>query len=179
MTENDVKNEYFEWLYNLACRVNRPGAISFRKLLMYLHNTEFTYSIPMDENRALNGIELRWYFCRDELRYEPALDYLTGPCSVLEMMIALSFKCEEFMDDPDIGDRFAQWFWHMIVSLGLGGMDDQSFKKSKVRESVTRFLDRDYDPNGKGGLFTIEHCNRDLRDVEIWHQMCWYLDEYY
>ena len=179
MTQNEVKNEYFEWLHNLVCVTNRPNVISFRKLLMYLHGVEFRYSIPMDENRASDGISLRWRFVYDNGYPDIYLEYLAAPCSVLEMMIALAFKCEGFMDDPSIGDRFSQWFWHMVVSLGLGGMDDISFNKRVVRESIIRFLDHDYAPDGRGGLFTIPNYDRDLRHVEIWHQMCWYLDEYY
>ena len=179
MNRDELKNEYFEWLYDLVCKNRYSDGISFRKLLMYLHGVEFVYLIDMDENRALDGIALRWQFiCKKDYVTE-ALDDLVGPCSVLEMMIALCFKCEGFMDDPAIGDRFSQWFWHMIVSLGLGGMNDDMFNKRKVGMSIRRFLDRNYEPNGKGGLFTIRNCDRDLRDVEIWHQMCWYLDEYY
>ena len=179
MTRDEIKNEYFEWLYGLVCKNDYYKNISFRKLLMYLHNTEFRYSIPMDENRASDGIGLRWRFVCDKDYFNDVMDDLEGPCSVLEMMIALAFKCELFMDDPSIGDRFSQWFWHMIVSLGLGTMEDQSFNKREVEESINRFLDRDYEPDGRGGLFTIKNCDRDLRKVEIWHQMCWYLDEYY
>lgn len=179
MTKNDIKNGYFEWLYNLVCKSRYPDDPGFRKLLMYLHGEEFTYVIDMDENRASDGVSLRWqYVCEHDYPID-MLDELDGPCSVLEMMIALCFKCEGIMDDPDIGDRFTQWFWHMIVSLGLGGMDDKSFNKRKVEGSISRFLDRNYEPDGKGGLFTIRNCDRDLRYVEIWHQMCWYLNEYY
>ena len=80
------------------------------------------------------------------------------------------------MDDPDLGDRTSQWFWRMIVSLGLGSMVDERFDISMVHDVVERFLNREYEPNGKGGLFTIRHCEYDLRDVEIWYQLCWYLD---
>lgn len=179
MTKNDVKNEYFEWLYDLVCKNRYSDDTTFRKLIMYLHGTEFTFILSMDENRALDGEALRWqYICEKD--YSPdLLEDLDGPCSVLEMMIALCFKCEGFMDDPAIGDRFTQWFWHMIVSLGLGAMDDRSFNKRKVGESIKRFLDRRYEPDGQGGLFTIRNCDTDLRRIEIWHQMCWYLDEYY
>lgn len=179
MTKNDVRNEYFEWLYDLVCKNRYSENNSFRKLLMYLHGVEFIYIIDMDANRASDGVSLRWqYVCKHNYP-EDILDALDGPCSVLEMMIALCFKCEGIMDDPAIGDRFAQWFWHMIVSLGLGGMNDISFNKRKAEAAVNRFLGRNYDPDGKGGLFTIRNCDRDLRYVEIWHQMCWYLNEYY
>ena len=81
------------------------------------------------------------------------------------------------MDDPDYGDRTGQWFWNMIVSLGLGSMDDRNFVKNYVDDVIFRFINRDYEPNGQGSLFTLEHPARDLRYVEIWSQAMWYLDE--
>ena len=55
-------------------------------------------------------------------------------------------------------------------------MDDTRFDRPYVNSVVKKFLKRDYEPNGQGGLFTIKKCRDDLRDVEIWYQMCWYLD---
>ena len=104
--------------------------------------------------------------------------YLGGPCTVLEMMVALAVRCEEdMMDDPDYGDRTSQWFWNMVVSLGLGGMTDRVYDYERVEMVIQRFLNRDYEPNGKGGLFTLRHAPFDARKVDIWHQLCWYLDE--
>jgi hypothetical protein len=92
------------------------------------------------------------------------------------MMVALAIECEvTIMDDPNIGDRTGQWFWGMIVNLGLGSMTDYKFDDIYVEGVVRRFLDREYEPNGKGGLFTVKNCRYDLRTVEIWNQMCWYL----
>lgn len=143
---------------------------------MRLHDTRFVYSIPRDENRARDGIDLRYRFAL--LHDTPSLvQYLEGPCSVLEMMIALAIRCEEnIMDDPKVGDRTGQWFWGMIVNLGLGAMTDNRFDRQFVDEVVQRFLDRDYEPNGKGGLFTVRNCKYDLRTVEIWYQLNYYLD---
>jgi hypothetical protein len=105
------------------------------------------------------------------------IDILRGPCSVFEMMIALAIRCEEnIMDDPSKGDRTGQWFWGMITNLGLGSMMDHRFNKIFVDDTIKRFLDRDYEPDGKGGLFRIRNTNKDLRTVEIWYQLCWYLD---
>ena len=95
------------------------------------------------------------------------------------MMVALAFKVEEqFMDDDDYGNRTGQWFWNMIASLGLGTMNDNDFDEGYVRRVIYRFLDREYESNGKGGLFTIENCRCDLRDMEIWSQFMWYLDDF-
>ena len=172
-----INSDYFAWMYERMCGDRFSRRVSFRKLLSYLHNTEFKYLLPMDENRAEDGTYLRYLFALDYTSVSRADEYLDGPCSVLEMMVALSLCCEEdYMDDPDVGNRTGQWFWGMIVNLGLGSMIDSRFDRRIVDEVVGRFLDREYEPNGKGGLFTIRRCDRDLRDVEIWHQMCWYLD---
>lgn len=178
MTQYKINNDYFEWLFNLVCgdRYSRDY-ITYEKLLRYLHDTEFRYSIPKDKNRAGDGIDLRYRFA---IRYSDSQDatlYLKGPCSVLEMMIALAIRCEEnIMDDAQIGDRTGQWFWQMVANLGLGSMDDNRFDIQLVEDVIERFLDREYEPDGKGGLFTVRHCEYDLRDVEIWYQLCWYLD---
>ena len=37
-------------------------------------------------------------------------------------------------------------------------------------------MNREYEPNGKGGLFTIRGCEEDLTEVEIWYQLNWYLN---
>lgn len=170
------EREYFDWMQNLVCGKRYSDGVTYVKLLRYLHDTEFVYSIPRDENRASDGINLRFRFCH-EVGYDDSRVDCNIPCSVLEMMIALAVRCEEdIMNDPAIGDRTAQWFWGMIVSLGLGGETDSRFCMDYVDEVVDRFLNRDYKSNGKGGLFTIKNCQEDLRDVEIWYQMCWYLD---
>lgn len=168
-------NEYFNWLTNLACGARYSDLVSYDKLLTYLHQTEFRYLLPMDENMAEHGISLRYQFALDQ-GYDDVPECLYGPCSVLEMMLALSFKCEQLMDDTDIGDRTRQWFWNMIGSLGLGGMRDDIFDRRYVKDTIERFLDRQYEPDGRGGLFTIRNCKDDLREVEIWHQCCWYLN---
>ena len=37
-------------------------------------------------------------------------------------------------------------------------------------------MNREYDSDGKGGLFTVKQSKYDMRTVEIWWQMNWYLD---
>ena len=180
MTGARITNDYFAWLCNLVCEDRFAKAVSFDRLLAHLHDTVFRYSIPRDRNRAEDGIELRYRFSLVyDNGYSPdyIVDILDGPCSVLEMMIALATRCEEdYMDNPHLGNRTSQWFWGMVVSLGLGSMSDSRYDERLVDDILDRFLDRDYAPNGKGGLFTIRNCDRDLRDVEIWYQLCWYLD---
>lgn len=172
MTFKDrINSEYFEWMYDLVCHDRYSDEITYRKLLMCLHSIEFIFVLPMDENRAVDGVSLRYRFALWQDQEELA-DYLDGPCSVLEMMIALALRCEEsIMDDLEVGERTGQWFWDMIVSLGLGSESDDRFNKRYVEDVIGHFLYREYEPDGRGGLFTIRNSRRDLRDIEIWLQM--------
>ena len=173
---NTINIEYFEWLLDLVCRTKSKNM--YTKLLMRLHNTEFRFSIRRDRNRAEDGEELRYRFAIvHDYDVPTTVADLYKPCSVLEMMIGLAIRCEEqIMDDTHYGDRTGQWFWNMIVNMGLGPMTDEMYDDDYVRMVLDRFLDRDYSPDGKGGLFRIRDCDVDLRTVEIWRQLLWYLN---
>ena len=54
-------------------------------------------------------------------------------------------------------------------------MSDNLFDRNKAKERIMIFLNREYLPNGKGGLFYIKDCDQDLRNIEIWVQLNWYL----
>ena len=176
MTLKDrINDEYFEYLCELIDAKRYARSVSYRKLLMRLHDIEFVYFIPYDDNRADDGIQLRRKFAlmRDDMSL---INYISGPCSVLEMMVALAVRCETIMDDTCYGERTGQWFWGMINNLGLGSMIDSRFNTHEVDAIVDRFLNREYDRNGRGGLFTVKNCERDMRKVEIWGQLNWYLN---
>lgn len=176
MIRDRINIEYFTWMCDILCENRFAEQVSYDSLLRYLHDTDFRCVMEEDENRAEDGISLRYRFAY-ETNWDGAEEYIGGPCSVLEMMLALAIYCEEsIMDDPNIGDRTGQWFWDMVVNLGLGGMTDDHFDEYYVEEVVERFLDRKYEPNGKGGLFLLRNCDCDLRYVEIRNQLYWYLD---
>lgn len=58
MTEKELNNEYFEWMCQLVCNERYSRGLSYQKLLGHLHNIDFQYVIPMDSNRAEDGIDL-------------------------------------------------------------------------------------------------------------------------
>lgn len=178
MNQHEVEEEYFGWLYEMVTGRRFAKCISYRKLMRYLHDTPFRWSIPKDRNRAEDGIGLRRRYALYSGFEGDYFDvYLDRPCSVLEMMIALAIRCEEtIMDDPLKGDRTGQWFWGMLTSLGLASMNNNAFDIEYVEAVIQRFLDRDYRPDGVGGLFTVRGCRFDLRETEIWIQMLWFLD---
>lgn len=174
---DELKKRYFNWMYGKVIECHRA---SYRKLLHQLHETPFTYILPMDGNREQDGIDLRYRFGHavgvSDLEIVNALD--VHACSVLEMMVALAIHCEEdVMDDPDAGNRTSKWFMEMIGNLGLLGMDDTHYNKEYVDRRIDIFLKRRYSPDGTGGLFHLKKCHEDLRNVQIWYQMNWYLNE--
>lgn len=178
MANKRIRDAYFNWIYDLVCGKRYSKETSYKKLLQHLHDIEFYWINQRDSDRAEDGIDLRYRFCQIhgiDIRDVDGLD--DYPCSVLEMMVALAIRCEEsIMDNIDIGDRTGQWFWGMIVSLGLGAMMDSRYDEEHVYFIIDNFLRRDYSPDGRGGLFTIVDCEDDLRNVSIWCQLCWYLD---
>lgn len=179
MTRRDIKTAYLDWMVDIVCKNRYEGNNSFRKLLEHLHSIEFTYRMLSDGDRARDGVSLRRRFALSipDIPYDWIIDCLDKPCSVLEMILALAIRCEEdIMNNPQVGDRTGQWFWKMITNMGLGGMTDRLYDKNYVDEVVTCFLERKYDPDGRGGLFRIQDSECDIRKISIWVQMCYYLD---
>lgn len=179
MKTKSIEKQYFDWLYSIVCEGRYSKERTFYKLFNMLHDFEFTYIIPNDANRADDGKKLRRRFANDVLNDRELEHKILGPCSVLEMMIALALRCEEtIMDDPAYGNRTKEWFWQMITNLELGGLHDGNFDVHHVEGVVARFLNRDIEPDGRGGLFIVQNCEYDLRDMEIWNQLLRYLDNF-
>lgn len=180
MTKNELKHAYFDWMCQLVYDDRYLKRLSYRKLLTRLNEIDFNWVIPMDADRAADGTDLRYRFGYENSYEGPVIANCLDdrPCSVLEMMIALAVRCEEhIMENTDEGDRTGQWFWNMIVSLGLGTMTDDRYDERFVDMAIDQFMYRKYASNGEGSLFTVHDPNRDMRSINIWYQMCLYLDE--
>lgn len=178
MTKNELNREYFRWMCQLV-EDKRHRWESYKVLLNHLHNIDYSYDIPMDGNRAEDGIDLRYQFALEagvDRRIVAA--YLDDRnCTVLEMLVALAQRCEvQIMGEPG-SYQIGRWFWGMLQNLGLGGMRNERFDIDVVDMVVDKFMRRAYDRNGRGGLFTIEGCREDLRNVEVWYQLNWYLND--
>lgn len=179
MNRSELTKRYFEWMYRLVCTDRKQRSVSYLRLLHFLNDIPFEYTIPMDSNRAEDGINLRYQFGQENSLPDSLVGtYLDDhDCSVLEMMVALAIRCERYtMDDPALGDRTGDWFWSMVSSLGLSSMNDDNFDSEYVNQVIRRFLSRRYERNGNGGLFIIRNRTVDVRSIEIWYQMCMYLE---
>lgn len=191
MKLSEVKNDYFEWLCdNIGVSIydnEKDMENTYIFLVSKLHSIDFYYLVKNDDNRAEDGYKLREEYC-DELanynfiRSNLFLSYLQGPCSVFEMMVALSIRIAEDVIFDDEYDA-SYWFWKMIENLDLEEYTDEDYYELNgdyfVERAVENFLGRKYSEDGKGGLFPLHNPDGDQRDVEIWYQMSAYLLENY
>lgn len=188
-----LAEDYYYWLLDIV-RPEEQKPLEYDDVLYALFSTEFYSKLDNDENRIGDGLELRNEYGANMGLSEgivAKLNDLLGPCSVLEVMISLAKRAEdEFMYDPNKGDRTRKWFWIMVKNLKLDVLahpwptfgpllEGKSGPKSEFKYIVDRFLERKYEKNGEGGLFRINKGNIDMRKTEIWYQMCWFFDENY
>ncbi len=177
---NEIYDEYFNWLYHLICNDKYYIKVTYNKLLYFLDNIDFIPYLEMDDNRRVDGLDFRYRFGYDYGYSEEEIDQIFSRknCSMLEMMVALSHKVEEqITSNMMYGDRTGQWFWGMIVNLGLGKMNDSNFDERYCSERVEIFMRNKYAFNGLGGLFTVNNPPEDMRKTDIWCQFMWYLSE--
>ena len=176
-----IEEDYFNWLYDSVCDSSYTRSLSYYDLFSYLYTTEFYWSIDKDENRAIDGINLRYIFAEDyriNTNTEKWNTFVSQPCNVLEMMVALARRCEEAIACDDYyGNRTSQWFWTMVVNLGLGEYSDSKFDFDQVNEIVHIFLDRKYEDNEIGCPFFVKNPRAPLHKTELWMQLNWYLSE--
>lgn len=173
---NSIIHDYKKWLIGM---VTDEDHLHYSLLLDYLFDTEFVWTIQGDGNRAEDGIHLRNVYC-DSIN-QPTDIFEDGPCTVLEMMIALSIRCYEDI----LWDGENNWtpfiFWSMINNLGLIDSVDCNFNLDYVTEKIGIFLSRNYDENGVGGLFVctdnLSHFPKSWKKLEIWYQMQKWISE--
>ena len=125
--------------------------------------------ILMDENRITDGLELRQRFMRE--RNLRLYRFHMSECTLLELMVALSLRCEEEITGN--GDK-TELFWSMIDNLDLRNCYDEGY----IDYILDNLVSRKYEFDGKnGGLFIVKNPKKSLNEVEIWYQMCWFLSQ--
>lgn len=165
---------YFRWLYSQVGSVEETNpSYTYWEMLRQLYIKEFVYIIENDDNRAIDGLDLRREFLSQEGISEVEPSWTQLPCSMLELLIGLSRRLA-FQD----GSESFLWFWHLIENLGLEQYNDNT--RIPVRE-INRILDkvisRTYNRKGHGGLFPLNRTRTDQREVELWYQLNEYLIE--
>lgn len=168
------RDAYFEWL------VDQTGCETHRELLMLLFHIPFSASIPMDENRADDGLYFRTLYGE---RSDTDIDHLDGRCSMLELLMALADRLDgltSYDHDP------AYWFVYFLKQLEIYKYDDVTFNDDPylaglaIEHRIDIMMDHRYQYDGKGGgLFVMKNPPYDLRTIELWWQMQYWLVENY
>jgi hypothetical protein len=171
MSAGTFDDRYLTWLYGQVAVVKtRKSSKTYWNLFRQLYSTEFVWLIPNDDNRAADGIQLRYEWA-GETHTKVDVEWFNLGCSFLEMLIALSRRLG-FETDEDSGE----WFWHLLDNLELLDFNDRSSHSAEeVQTIVKTVILRKYERNGRGGLFPLKTPTKDQRKVEIWYQLSEYL----
>lgn len=176
MTPEPLDEVYFKWLYRQVAplRLKNP-ARTYWSLLRQLFEREFVWFIPNDDNRAMDGVELRCEFLAHEkleVDDRATQEWLALGCSMLEMLIALSRRLS-FVGGGASSDRF----WQMLHNVGLDIYNDLAWDGDQVEPVIRRINERTYDENGNGGLFPLMETDINQQKVELFYQMNSYVME--
>lgn len=175
MFADPTRESYHQWMLRVAYdEGHRVDVPDWSKLFYKLDTTAFRCATDSDDaNRAEDAVDLREHYM-----YELGISFdknIFGDPSVLEVIVALSIRMETtIMHNDDMGDRSGVWFWNMIGSLGLGGLIDRFYDEDYVNRILSRWMAHEYEPNGKGSLFTV-YSRNDMRSLSIWEEMAEYL----
>lgn len=164
MTPTDY--EYYEWLIS---QIGIPNNKSYRDLFELMHNVEFHWTVPNDDNRVQDGLDLRREFLngRNKKLNLPSATFL-------EVLVALSRRLEFIADD-----QARRWAWRLIKNLRLHKMSDPLMGEdlAKANDILFAVVWRTYREDGFGGFFPLNHPEEDQTKVEIWYQMNKYVIE--
>lgn len=199
------EDDYISWLYEKVGRDSKEYGCFWRLIKrLYLHpfyvKSEQRSQTYKDINRIRDGLDLRIRFA-DEMGYNPDIlaardqDFAlffdeSEACSMLEMLVAFAIRIRtDIMWDPDDEDRTSFWFWTMLSNTGLDlkKVKDSYFNEKsmiEIEEICSKIVDRTYQKTGRGSLFPLENSKfllenskRDLRKVELWYQMQFWIGE--
>lgn len=176
MMSPPLDEQYFTWLYSQisSVRLKNPSK-TWWSLARQLYTTQFVWFIPNDDNRMEDGRLLRHEFVELHDIRDPDPNWMDLGCSMLEVLIAISRRLSFEVDgEPSV------WFWHLMDNIDLFKFNDLLYNeeaRKEIDETLNRIIFRQYDYDGRGGLFPLRNPTQDQREVELWYQLNAYLAE--
>lgn len=169
---NPLAEDYLRWLAPQIRDEQQQGR-EYWDLLSIMFEKEFDWFVPHDDNRLVDGTDLRVTFCYSQHIRGDALRHL-GPCSFLEVLISLSQRLAFAA-----GGTAQGWAWQLLINLELDGMSDPLTRRKirRVDHILNTVIQRTYDPDGYGGFFPLTQPDEDQTQKELWHQMAAYINE--
>lgn len=178
----DLVNGYFDWLTDHVCPdgsfLGRDacGGRSYSQLLAFLFGCKFFPRHEMDENRANDGLSLRFHYTGHAGDRDILTRSLDFECTILELLIALAERLESVLWEDDGVDRPWRWFWMFIENMGLAPFYDERWSESQAAYIIDNFNNGAY--NRKGGPFTNDNFYPHAGDVDLWTQMNTFIRNY-
>lgn len=168
-TLTQVDYEYYEWLIS-QIEVPNNGR-TYTELFDLMHNMEFVWTVPNDDNRVQDGLDLRNEFINGE-----KLELAMAGVTFLEVLIGLSRRAAF-----TAGGTPQRWAWKLIKNIRLNKNPDPLTpeQSQKVVECLEDVIWRTYKYNGVGGFFPLKNPNEDQTKVELWYQLNAYVNERY
>lgn len=172
---------YFNYLLSI---IDNGMVEDYTIMLDILYRIDFRWSIHNDDNRAIDGFDIRYNYQEDlGVDGKELEELLLIPCTVIEVICGLAIRMDEIMRDP-YERHINRWFWELLGNLGLTNFTNEAFEKGVwSQEDVTKivdiFMDRTYDELGRGGLFPRKFCGKNQKVTELFAQMNGYLNENY
>lgn len=169
-------SDYIHWVMKDKLGLTEKECKDNLHIVLTLANVEFVWNHPMDENRAIDGLELR-----DDFEYETGeyLDKTSGlmpNCSFFEMLAALCIRCEnQLMRNLSLGDRTSKWFFEFLRNLGI----NKRMNSEEIEDLAYDFMDGNYKANGEGGMFPLRKRGIRQKGEQIWKQLSAYINENY
>lgn len=176
-SRRDILSVYRFWLNGLIQNELSP---CYKQLLAILWRTEFVDELGIDADRIEDGRSLRDIFASSDdvkLTNDEYLKLNNEKVKVrlIEVMIALAKRINDIVStDEDI----SKYFWEMVASLEMQGMDDSNFMANKAQKKIDILLSHSYHKNGRGGLFFIKGIGPEYNApmCDIYTQMNTYLN---
>ncbi len=182
-------HSYIEWLesFTIDETMSDDRRPTYGYLLKKLWSMPFYGSIGNDDDRGDEGLELRTRYnsilARNtgvDFRLIPDANAIFGECRVLEMLVALSMRMYDLMQDMGVYNSVSRWFWEIMHNVGFDDLDDSVYLESNgdqvVENVVTDILELHERKSGRpGGWFYVS----DWRNLEIWYQMHEYLSKFF
>lgn len=163
-----IDYEYYEWLIS---QIHIPNNKTYLYLFERMHNLEFFWTVPNDDNRVHDGLDLRGEFLNGSRR---KLSIDGDGVSILEVLVSLSRRAAF-----TAGGDAPRWAWKLLKNLHLTKMFDplSDDNVERIEEILDAVVWRTYRRDGQGGFFPLKNAVEDQTKIEIWYQLNAYVME--
>ena len=183
MNEETLLKLYFDWLTEFIDFDDKVNL--YDHLLEHLFNTDFVWleSIPLDRNRAVDGLQLRQRYSALLGQNGDGQAFLSimqnKNCSMLEMLIAFAERLTQLVTLEKY-----EFFWMFIDNLGLGWATEYDFDIDIVNDILRDFTYgtvHGEEPKGKENPPVLFPCREVYNNLnsDLYMQANLYLKSYF